>query len=191
MKILALFTGGIFGIAGVFAFAASSEMFLKYGWFLGVLLALSGMEMFLPAKRKFQGGISKYVYGGLSVLFGVMFVIGGLKQTLIDMIIAYFIGACVVLCGMYLVSMGRKEPKKMETYTHTPKKSRKTRQEIAAQAKKKDDKLVSTVAGAVAIVAGGILICKPFLADFPILILVGINLIALGAAWIVMALNIE
>ncbi len=190
MKKIAGLTGILYGAFGVASMMMSTEAFLKYGWALGILIALSGAEMFVPVERKFQGGRSKKVYGGASILFGIMILISSMRNMLIDMIVAYFVGACVVLCGMYLISMGRKEPKKEVKHTHVPKKARKGKQEVMAK-KKVPENRVSTIVGTVTIIAGGILTCKPFLKDSSSTILTALSLISLGAAWIVMALNIE
>lgn len=190
MKKIAGLTGILYGAFGVAAMMMSTEAFLKYGWALGILLVCSGAELFVPTKQKFQGGKSKKVYAVASILFGVMILISDIRNLLFDMIVAYFVGACVVLCGMYLVSMGRKEPKKEVKHTHVPKKARKGKQEMMAK-KKAPENRISTIVGAVTIISGGILICKPFLKDFSSTVLTAVSLISLGAAWIVMALNIE
>ena len=187
MKKIFGLTGILYAALGVAAMLLSGETFLKYGWALGILIALSGAELFAPVKQNFQGGKSKKVYAIASILFGVMILISSIRNVLIDMIVAYFVGACVVLCGMYLVSMGRKEPKKEVKHTNVPKKARKAKKEVAV---KKADNRVSTFVGAVTIIAGGVLTCKPFLKDVSTTILVSISLVALGAAWIVMALNV-
>ena len=106
MKALAIVTGVLTALLGIYGLCVPFGVFLGLGWLMGILYLVNGVELVVGAfgkKSLWQG-----VLGAVVALFGLLMLCNAGLRFMNDLMIAYFAGAAIVLYGGGLIYGGFK-----------------------------------------------------------------------------------
>lgn len=108
MTILGIITGILICILGAYAFATPFVTFLGIGWLLGFLLMANGIESVIIGCKKEKKDIWKIVLGVVVAILGLVLICNGIQRFLADVMVAYMIGASIIVSGINQIIVGSK-----------------------------------------------------------------------------------
>lgn len=168
MKVLAVVTGVLTGLIGLYAMFVPFQTFLGIGWVLGILLLVNGIETVIEAFKGEKKDIWKCILGILEIVVGIIFAVSGISRFLTDVFVAYMIGAFVVIYGGVAVWTGAKVWKES-----------------------KGSGILKIVAGILAVVAGIIALAHPALTMISVGYIIAFSLLIQGINMVILALSIK
>lgn len=105
MKVITIITGILTAILGLCAMFMPFRVFLALGWLMGAILLCNGIELsvngFSGKKNIWEG-----ILGILVAIGGMILLCNGITRFLTDVMIAYFVGASVIISAIYLFVHG-------------------------------------------------------------------------------------
>lgn len=110
MKVLAIITGILTAILGIYGLCVPFRVFLGLGWLIGILYMVNGIEIIVGAFHK-QKNIWQCILGVIVAIFGVLMLGRVGLRFLNDLMIAYFAGIAVVAYGINMIIEGCKSMK--------------------------------------------------------------------------------
>jgi len=107
MKALAIITGILTIILGIYAMCVPFRVFLGIGWVLGALVLLGGIELAVISFSK-KKNIALGILGVIVAICGIVLLVNGVQRFATDLFVAYLIGAAIAVSGIYLIIAGVK-----------------------------------------------------------------------------------
>ena len=107
MQILAIITGILTVILGIYGFTVPFRVFLGLGWLLGILFLANGIESFIAGiTKKPKKDAWLCVLGVVEAIAGVIMLCNLRARFLSDVMIAGFAAAAVIVYGVGLLVRG-------------------------------------------------------------------------------------
>ncbi|MBQ7875551.1 MAG: DUF308 domain-containing protein [Oscillospiraceae bacterium] len=167
MKILAIITGILTAILGIFAFTMPLRTFLGLGWILGALILINGVELIIGA---FSGkkDIWQCVLGIIVSVGGGIILFNTVSRVMTDVTLAYLAGFVIVAYGIEMIYSACKGMKQSKTMG-----------------------ILGIICGILSVLAGGFSIMHPVLTMISVGYLIAFSVIMQGINMIVMAFAID
>lgn len=108
IKIVAMITGVLTVLLGIYTIVRPLRTFLSVGWILGVLLLVNGIELVVISMSKEKKKIGAIVLGVLEAIGGLILLFSGVQRILTDITAAYLVGLCILVYGIYQIINGTK-----------------------------------------------------------------------------------
>lgn len=108
IKMIAMITGIVTLLLGVYTIVRPLRTFLSVGWILGFLLLVNGIELAAIALSKKKKEIGAIVLGVLEAIGGLVLLFSGIQRILTDITAAYLVGFCIMVYGVYQIVNGTK-----------------------------------------------------------------------------------
>lgn len=165
MRILAIITGVLTVILGIYGLAVPFRVFLGLGWLVGVLFLINGIEsIFGGFTNKPKKDVWLCILGVIEAISGVLLLCNAGARFLSDAMIAGFAGFAVIIYGVVLLVRGFK------TYKVS-----------------KGMGILSIVCGVLAILAGIFALSHPILTMISVGYLICANVLMQGINMVVLA----
>ncbi len=168
MKALGIITGILMMLLGGYALTVPFKTFLGIGWVLGALFLINGIQMAVYAFSRKKKDILQGVIGILITIGGVIILFNGVQRFLTDVMIAYFVGFYVIICGVMQICNGAKN--------------------IKAD---KGINILKIICGVFSVIAGVFAALHPFMTMFSIGYLIAFSVIFQGVNMILLAVGME
>lgn len=167
MKAVTIVTGILTAILGFVAMFMPVRIFLTLGWLIGIVLMINGIEMsingFSGKKNIWQGILGIIVaIGGLILLFDLG------ARVFTDVMIAAFVGASIIVSGIYLIVNA-----------------------IANFKKSKGMAVVYIILAVLEILAGAFAMMHPLLTMLSVGIIIAVNLLMQGISLTAVGFSME
>lgn len=157
MKIFTIITGALLTVLGFYAFGVPIRTFLGIGWLLGTLLLINGIELVIASLKKEKKDIWNLILGALDVIIGLVILFNGVQRALTDVMVAYLIGAGILVYGIVQVVFGCKVFKIEKTAS-----------------------IIRIICGVIGIIAGLGSIGHPFMTMLSVGYIIAINIVVQG-----------
>ena len=107
MKTLAIITGILTTVLGIFAFTMPLRVFLGIGWILGALILVNGVETIIGA-FKGKKDIWQCILGIIIAVGGGIILFNTVSRLMTDAILAYIAGTVIIAYGISAIVSGAK-----------------------------------------------------------------------------------
>lgn len=165
MRILAIITGIITAILGIYGLTVPFRVFLGLGWLVGALFTVNGIESIVGGfSNKVKKDVWLCVLGVIETIFGILLLCNAGARFLSDVMIANFAGIAVIFYGAGLLARG----------FHIYKAS-------------KGMAILSIICGVLAILAGIFSLSHPILTMISVSYLICVNVLMQGINMVVLA----
>ena len=109
MQILAIITGILTAILGIYGLAVPFRVFLGMGWLVGVLFMVNGIESFIGGlSNKVKKDVWLCILGVIETITGILLLCNVKARFLSDVMTANFAGIAVIVYGAVLLARGCK-----------------------------------------------------------------------------------
>lgn len=108
MKTVAMITGILTVILGIYTLVRPLRTFLSIGWILGILLFVNGIELVIVSLSKKKKEIGACILGVLEGVAGLILLFNGVQRILTDMTAAYLVGVSILVYGIFQIFKGTK-----------------------------------------------------------------------------------
>lgn len=106
IKTIALITGILTVLLGIYTIVRPLRTFLSVGWILGFLLLVNGIELVVISLSKEKKEVGAIVLGVLEAIGGLILLFSGVQRFLTDLTAAYLVGICILIYGIYQIING-------------------------------------------------------------------------------------
>lgn len=165
MKALTIILGVAMCILGVCAATMPFRVFLGFGWIVGALFIVYGIQMAMKGFKKETRNIWSGVFGVISTILGLWISFSAVQRALTDLMIAYLVGFNLLFYGVLRI---------MEAY------------KLYKAGEKKTATLI-LICGLVSAIGGILSVGHPILTMISVGFIIAFNLISQGVTMILVA----
>lgn len=169
MKVLTIILGAAMCILGVCAATMPFRVFLGFGWIVGALFIVYGIQMAMKGFEKETRNIWTGVFGVISAILGLWISVSAMQRALTDLMIAYLIGFNLLFYGVLRI---------MEAYR-------------LYKASEKKSAALLLICGIVSAIAGILSVGHPVMTMISVGFIIAFNLISQGISVIMVACMVK